>query len=111
GYPSASRYADDLSTQIAPDPDATGTSSRLADVPTEKRKRSMSPAASGAGVGARGRVGLEGELPIAVRQPRAGRTRGRERADVLVAALGEEPERHRPDGARRARDPAPWVRV
>ena len=36
--------------QIAPAADATGTSSRLADVPTEKRKRSTSPAPSASGV-------------------------------------------------------------
>jgi hypothetical protein len=35
-----------LSTHIAPAADATGTSARLADVPTEKRKRSTSPAPS-----------------------------------------------------------------
>ena len=36
--------------QTAPAADATGTSSRLADVPTEKRNRSTSPAPSVSGV-------------------------------------------------------------
>ena len=36
--------------QTAPAADATGTSSLLAEVPTEKRNRSTSPAPSAAGV-------------------------------------------------------------
>src|SRR5687768_13006539 len=48
--PGSSRYAEDLSTQIAPPRTAWGTSSRLAAVPTEKRQRSSPPAASTSGV-------------------------------------------------------------
>src|SRR5437870_3368135 len=50
GTPSASRKAEDLSTQTAPPLTAAGTSSRLASVPIEKKQRSSSPAASASGV-------------------------------------------------------------
>src|SRR5262249_22917568 len=46
----SSRYADDLSTATAPPRTACGTSSRDADVPTEKSATSISPAASASGV-------------------------------------------------------------
>ena len=42
--------------QIAPAADAIGTSSRLAPVPTEKRKRSTSPAESASGVASSTRI-------------------------------------------------------
>ena len=84
--------------QIAPAAEATGTSSRLAPVPTEKRKRSTSPAASASGVASSTTISSspKGEA-------RAGRARRCERAHV-VAALGEELERDRPDRARGADD-------
>ena len=50
GIPSWSRNASDLSTHSAPAAAATGTSSRLAAEPTEKKQTSRSPAASAAGV-------------------------------------------------------------
>src|SRR6266540_5478409 len=50
GTPSASRKAEDLSTQTAPPLTAAGTSSLLAGVPMEKKQRSRSPAPSASAV-------------------------------------------------------------
>ena len=85
--------------QIAPVAEATGTSARLADVPTEKRKRSTSPAPSASGV-----ASSTSSSSSPYGEARAGRARRRERADVLVAPLGQKLERHRPDGSRCADD-------
>ena len=84
--------------QIAPAAEAIGTSSRLAPVPTENRKRSTSPAESAS----RRRL-LDEDLVVAERQARAGRPRRGEGAHV-VAALGEQLERDRADRARGADD-------
>ena len=43
GMPSLSRYASDLSITSEPPSIALGTSSRLVEVPTEKKQRSNSP--------------------------------------------------------------------
>ena len=51
-----------------------------------------------------GRRLLDDELVVAVRHARARRAGRRERADVLVAALGQELERHRADRPGRADD-------
>ena len=52
--------------QTAPAADATGTSSRLADVPTEKRNRSTSPAPSASGVAS---STTSSSSPYAIRAP------------------------------------------
>ena len=49
-----------------------------------------------------GRRLLDGEVAVDRLPGRAG---GGERADVAVAALAQQPQRHPPDGAGRADDP------
>ena len=81
--------------QTAPFSTAAGTSSALAAVPTEKRAE-VEP-------GERLRRGeLHLELAVSERDPRSRGPLGGERADVLVAALGEELELDRAHGAGRA---------
>ena len=92
--------------QTAPAADATGTSSRLADVPTEKRNRSTSPAPSVSGV-----ASSTTSSSVAVGQARARRARRGECAHALVSPLGEKREGHRPDRTGRADDSDPRLRV
>ena len=99
GTPSASRYAADLSTTTAPPRTACGTSSREPDVPIEKRHE----VEVAGGERLRRRL-LDDERLAAEGDARAGRPRRRERAHVVVAALGEQLERDRADGAGRADD-------
>ena len=82
GTPGSSRYAADLSTATAPPRTACGTSSRDADVPTEKSARSMSPAASASGVASSTTIPPSS---VAARRARRG-----ECAHVLVAALAQQ---------------------
>ena len=85
--------------QIAPAAEAIGTSSRLADGPDREEEEIDVARTECLG----GRF-LDDELAVAERHARAGRARGRERADVLVTALGEQRERHGADRAGRSDD-------
>ena len=84
--------------QIAPAADAIGTSSRLAPVPTEKRKRSTSPRESASGVASSTMISSS---PNGSREPAE---RAEANARTFVAALGEQFERDRADRARGADD-------
>ena len=101
GTPSASRNADDLSTETAPPWTAAGTSSLLGPVPTEKKQRSSSPAPS-----ASTRRLLDPDLAVPVGGTgRAGGTgpRRRTREPGRSPRLGEAWEGDLPHGSPRRR--------
>ena len=79
-----------------------GRASGSPSMPTEKRKRSTSPAQR------LGRRLLDDELVVAERAASRG-TRGRERTHAVVAAFGEQSERHGADRPGRAYDADTWV--
>ena len=95
GSPCSSRYAVDLSTTSAP-PAPRAARARATRTCRTRRGRGRAPASERLG-----RRLLDDEA--AVELP-SGRARRREGAHVLVAALAQQPQRHRADGAGGADD-------